>query len=296
MAYTLANLTFAISQRLGQVYNGVATGGSTTTIVDTVGLARFRDDFFNDGGPGTAWIRYVDGAATLPEGDFARITDFDNSSATATVETLGGTVAAGHRYALANSRYPLDDIIEAVNKTLRERRMWVLTTDTSITTAAAQTEYNLPAKIQDLREVWIQDITTDSDNNLWRKIEIPWSIEKTASDTVDKLIFAWQPPTSFSLKLVYRTPNAYIQAYDDAIDDLIDFQLLAAMCALALVKHRQMHTKENDPKLERQLKSLMDEIEELGSSLPQLVGRKQPRLLIRKPAMVRDDFPPIPTS
>ena len=52
MTYTLANLTYRTARELDIVYEGTATGGSDTTLIDTNQLDQ-ANDYWNDG---TVWI------------------------------------------------------------------------------------------------------------------------------------------------------------------------------------------------------------------------------------------------
>lgn len=109
VGYTRTELREMVARVFG-LHDDYATGGSTTTIVDTK-LTRFADDFFN----GTqSFIRLTTGAA--PEGDRAWVTDFVSSTGTLTVSpTMTGAVVSGDRYQLF-FRVSYDDINDALDK------------------------------------------------------------------------------------------------------------------------------------------------------------------------------------
>jgi hypothetical protein len=113
MAKTLFDLTLELARILGTVREGVATGGSTTTIVDTV--ARTEDDDAFNGG--TAWITYdAGGAGAAPQGEYQIVSDFTASSDTITTAAFSAAIASGDRYAVAGLRYPLDLLIQKINE------------------------------------------------------------------------------------------------------------------------------------------------------------------------------------
>jgi hypothetical protein len=154
---TLFDLTYKVGRHLGILTEGVATGGSATTIVDNPYRAEANDYWLY----GSAWIVYdAGGLGASPQGKFARISANVASTFTITIGTVTDAIAVGDRYAVsrkfAGSTPWLDVIIQHVNDALAEIGSIPLVDITSITTAADQTEYSLPiAANQDLREIWI---------------------------------------------------------------------------------------------------------------------------------------------
>ena len=145
MTSNLFDLSYQVSRELGQAFEGTATGGGTTTLIDTVWLSSYPNDYFNRG---TVWILYdAGGAGAAPQGEYARVTDFDKASSTATIVTVTA-IGAGDRYAIATEEYPLDIIIQNINRVLSE--LWIRVVDTtSIVLADGQTEYSLPTAVLD---------------------------------------------------------------------------------------------------------------------------------------------------
>ena len=85
---SLFDSTYRVARLLGGVTEGVATGGSATTIIDTRILTQ-PNDFYNQG---MAWIlRDAAEASAAPEEEFGECADFVLSSNTATI----GSVSAG---------------------------------------------------------------------------------------------------------------------------------------------------------------------------------------------------------
>ncbi len=246
MTYTLANLTYELAVEMGIVSEGVATGGSATTIVDTVYLTQ-ADDFWNRG---TAWILYdTAGEGALPEGQYATVTDFDNGSNTATINAITA-VTASDRYAIATAQYTLQEFIQAVNRALRDINI-EYTDTTSIDTAAAQTEYTLlTVAAMDLRQVWIETSLVDSDDNRW--VVIPnWHIQKTATGTAEELILPYQFPISRDIKLVYMAPHPKLALYGDELDESVHLERVIFRAAWYLMNRFIQRTHSTDEWLMR---------------------------------------------
>jgi len=92
MTITLFELIRDVASHVGALVEGVATGGSTTTIIDTV-VRTEPDDYWNGG---DALIIYdAGGAGAAPQGEIKRITDFVSSTSTITAGTF---TAAGETF------------------------------------------------------------------------------------------------------------------------------------------------------------------------------------------------------
>lgn len=217
---TLFDILFDLYDDLGQLRSGVATGGSATTVVDTL-LKPYGVDAFNHG---TVLINdTTDDAA--PKGEFGEVSAFTPSTGTLTVPTLTAAVGAGDLYGLADDSYPVDDMIRLVNRSLSRLGPWV-GRDTSLTTAAGQTEYALPAdcKPQRLRRVYIQGLTGNSADNRWVE-NYSWLPQQAASND---LRFRVQPASGLSILLVYMGDHPEMSVATDALNESVEPDLLNA--------------------------------------------------------------------
>jgi hypothetical protein len=239
MAKTLFDLTLELARILGTVREGVATGGSTTTIVDTV--ARTEDDDAFNGG--TAWITYdAGGAGAAPQGEYQIVSDFTASSDTITTAAFSAAIASGDRYAVAGLRYPLDLLIQKINESFGV----IEKTDTStVVFAAEQTEYSLPTDVLELKQVFIAAETDDSNDNRWQPI-YDWYTQKSATGTADKIIFAHQYATDTDVKIVYTTYHSVLRVATDKLDDSIHWKRILYNAAVAAVLWRQMKVGQSD--------------------------------------------------
>ncbi len=227
----LFDLVWRSLVELGIARYGTATDGSTTSIVDTNGLARIDNRYFDEG---TAFIlKDAGGAGAAPENSFSRITKFDSTTKTLTLETAITAVVAGDIYGVASRRFPLYLLVEKINSALFMDG-YIPVDDTTLTTAANQTELTLPVGAsRDLKQVQIQR-NQDSDDNLWDDL-FNWSIKYSATGSQDTLILASQPPTGYSLRLRYATPHAELRDASDVLNEVIHpDRIVYQVCADAL--------------------------------------------------------------
>jgi|SRR5688572_16668772 len=239
MGKTLFDLTLDLARLLNSVQEGVATGGSTTTIVDTV--ERVEDDDYWNGG--TAWITYdAGGLGAAPQGEYSFISDFTASSDTVTLRsTLTAAVAANDRYAISNVRYPLHLLIQKINEAFGV----IEKTDTStVVIAAEQTEYSLPADVLELKEVYI-GATDDTDDNRWEKI-YDWYTQKSATGTANKIVFMRQHATDSAVKLVSLAYHSTLRASSDKLDDTIHWKKIVYNAAVACLLWRKAKVGDSD--------------------------------------------------
>lgn len=210
MGKTLFDLTYELARLLGIISEGIVTGGSITTLVDTVARAE-ADDYWNGG---TAWVTYdAGGSGAAPQGEYGYISDFVQSTSTVTIRTaLTAAIASGDRYALGRKRYPLELLIQKINEAFGT----IEKTDITTVSIAAQTlEYTLPADLLDLKQVWIQvDPTVDN----WQLLT-DWSVQKSATGSPNKLILKRQFLEGYAVKLVYMGYHQTLRVATDKLDD-----------------------------------------------------------------------------
>ena len=299
---SLFDATYRVGRILDGVTEGVATGGSTTTIVDTRILTQ-ADDHYNQG---MAWIlRDSAESAAAPEEEFGEVTDFTASNDTATIGSVSAgsgdpftvAVAAGDRYALTTSKYPPHQLIMAVNGALQD----ILPTETSdittVDTATSQTEYSIAlAANKDLRKVWYQGRTGDTNDNRWIPIQ-NWDIRRTAVGTADLLILPFQYVTGRDIRLDYVQEHLELDDAADHISEDANFNHLVIEAAIRMLEWRDSQPG-NDPNIERQLFRLTEQRgadgltkrERASSSHKPVVTPRQSKLLILGRRVPVDQF------
>ena len=222
---TLFDIVLGTLDELGQVIYGTATGGSTTTLIDT-DFDEEDDDVYNKG---TAFITYdLAGAGGAPENEFAEVTDYENSTGTLTTVWTVAPVSGDH-YALAMPDWTLDEIIGLVNRAL-VRMGPVPQEDTSLTTAASTTEYTLPAAVRGgLRRVYMDLYTAGVDSR-------PQQLTDWVPPTGTILRFRTQPASGNTLTLVYMAPHAAMNVATDTLSNYVPLRRIIAETAFLALR------------------------------------------------------------
>ena len=243
MTKNLFDLTYQLATELGILEESTATGGSTTTLDDDV-MRTEVDDYWNQG---TVWILADSaGSATLPVGQYAVISDFDATNDRCTIGTVTNGPASGDTYAIAHKLFLLGDLITAINRAIRDVGPIPTTDTTTIDTAAAQTEYDLPiAANTDLLEVWVETKLDDTNDYQWAKRR-DWYIQRTAVGTADLLVFPEQPPYPRDVKLVYLAPHVKLSAYTDKLSESVPYERVIYKAAVHALNNFRMKTRNDD--------------------------------------------------
>ena len=228
--HTMFEAVLETARLVGGYRSGKATGGSSTTIVDS--KRPEGDDYYNEG---TALLIQDAGGDSIAE--WGRVSDYVQSTGTATVDTSFITAcASGSVYALVPAITP-DEIVTAINIALRgiEYTAW---DRTSLDVVSGQTEYTLPTDIMsgDLLEVWIPT-TDDSDDNRATKI-YGWRVERTAAGTGDTLILPSGMTVDQDIWLHYKVRHVPLYDPVDAIHDEIPLNLIIYKAAASILLER----------------------------------------------------------
>lgn len=242
---TLFDLTYRVARELGYLEEGIATAGSTGSISDT--NDRTEDaDFWNGG---TVWVlRDAAGAGAAPEGEYAIISDFATPTVTLRAN-LTVAPAAGDRYAIADARVPLHTIISKINQALLDMGVVPYVDTSTITIVDNCTEYSLPIGAGlDLREVWVQTINTDANDNRYTPVQ-GWYIQYSTIGTADILMLPTQFDAGYKLKLVYMALHPELTEYNDAVSEAVPVERIvypAVRDCLVWLKQRTRRDEFNE--------------------------------------------------
>jgi len=260
---TLADIMLDVAEILGGVRVGTATGGSTTTLVDT-----------NRTEPAEYWL---DGTLFLLSGTYAgvasRISAYSENTITVPA-TVGGAIVAGVQYAVAPPKYTFDQMQIAIQRAIDEVGEAVAVDITTLVTATTHT-YALPAGVSNVLRVEVASSTTSpysfQPTYFWEENSgYIYFVPTKAPSTVGAIIRVWYrtPHAALSLYSTVVSPNvnqewlkwkAVVNVYRDTIsqtgkDDAVIIELLNQ--AMAKEKELQMRRKSlhnyitsNDPKL-----------------------------------------------
>ncbi len=214
---TLSNILRDSLVELGEFRENAATGGTTTTIVDS-GISGSDTDYVG----GTMLVtRDAGGLSAAPENEFAEVTSYTAATGTMTgaASSFTAAPAVGDRYGVSTKKYPHFEMIRYINRALSQVGDVPLM-DTSITTAASQTEYAVPValKRQPPYQVDLQTVTTDSNNNQWVEIDRGrWDYVPAVGGSTGLLIISDQLPTGRLLRIWYKGPHSAMRVYNDTI-------------------------------------------------------------------------------
>ena len=239
MTYTLFDLTYRVARELGLTQEGVATGGSATTLIDTV-MRDEADDLWNKG---TVWVlRDAGGAGAAPEKEYATVSDFVQATSTLTISAVTAAIAGGDRYALAMKQVPLHIIIQKINQAIQDLGPVPYADITSITTADDQTEYSLPvAAKRDLLQVRIQTVDDDANDNRWIEVPGGWEVQQADPGAQPRLIIQ-QFTSGYDLKLVYLANHPALEVATATLSEYIPVERIVIPAVLACLEYRKMRT------------------------------------------------------
>lgn len=221
MPFTLSQLLQAGYFNLGQLNERKATGGSTTTIIDTTATDGSDDDL-TDGA--VFIVRDAAGASAAPEGQFGRVSAFVAATGTITLDTaLTSAVGAGDTYAWVSAEYPLQQMIRAANEGLRSLGDVDLTDIVTLETATDTLEYAYSAawKRKPPFRVDIQGRTGNSAANEWVRWN-DWEYVPAVAGTAGKLIFPAYQAAGYDIRVWYQGPHPTLNAYSDPVAEVLD--------------------------------------------------------------------------
>lgn len=234
---TLFDASLALAKILGNVRGSTATGGSTTTIVDSTHSE--ANDFWNDG---TIWITSGNAANSS-----RKVLDWVLSSTLYSVTALSSAVANGNTYNVLVGDWPRDKLWDFLNNALRDIGD-VPAKSVSLTTVADQEAYTLPAGVFNV-------ITVEMATSLTTPyVYVPQV--GTWYEQAGSLYFKTNKEpkeTGYILRLTYASPHAVMDADADTISDYVHLSRLVWAAAVYAWQWRIQMSKEDEPMYGQQL-------------------------------------------
>ena len=287
MAYTCGDAVRDILSELGQLTEGVATGGSAASVLDT-SLGGTDDDWNG----GTVLITH-DSAGALPQGQFGIVTDYSISTAGISVaaNTFTTAVAAGDIYGVSTSYYPLRQVIRALNRGLSALGDIPLTDIATLTTAAAQTEYEYAVawKRQPPFRVDIQGKLSDTNDYQWKEIHW-WEYVPATAGSTGLLILEHQPPTGYLLRIWYLSPHPTVETYDDVIFEGFHPELVIWKSILELLIWQRGRSGGTDPSISEMLNKAEQMVAKQEGKHQPWYPKKKPKLFVLRNRSDKDEF------
>lgn len=240
MAFLLTNLIQNILSDLGQTAPDFglfsATGGSATTFVNSawgnLESPPETDAFKNYL---AIVVRDAAGASASPEGKWGLCSGYADATWTGTIATVTDAIASGDTIMLAKQDlFPLQQIIFSINRALQELGD-TGQIDTSLTTAANQTEYAIPvAAKRGLKKVYVQGYTGDANDNEWTEI-FGWRVDPAAGGSTG-VLYLPQLSSGYTLRLLYVGAHPIMSTYSDVISEYIHPKVITAAAILEVLK------------------------------------------------------------
>ena len=240
MAFTVSNLVQNILTELAQVEPNhvfAATGGTATTFVNS-NFANFESppeqDIFKN--YLAIVVRDAGGASASPEGKWAVCSAYADATYTGTIATVTDAIASGDTIMLAKQdKFPLQQIIFAINQGLESLGDLPNNPNTSLTTVANETEYDIPVAVKrGLKQIWIQGKTNDSNDNQW--IQVYDRRNDPAIGGTASVLYIPQYPAGRTIRLIYNGAHPYMSVYSDVISEYVHPTVATAASIIKLLE------------------------------------------------------------
>jgi len=222
MAYTLNDALLTLASYALPIHDGIATGGSTTQLIDTVRIQ--ANDTFNNG---VIFFRTGTYANT-----YAVVTDYASATGIFTFAALTGAgIVAGVQYAVFSlmSGLNLYDMIHALNQALQDCGD-VLQEDETLTTVDEQEEYDLPTGVYHVRKVQIAQDTAAPWN--WRLCS-HW--DELGAHLRIPYQYSWID-TGYKIRLTYKAKHAALSVSTSEVSSQINTEWLKFTAAINLIR------------------------------------------------------------
>lgn len=228
---TLFNVLLATARNLRGTRPGIATGGGATTLIDT-NLSE-PNDYFNGG-----TIFFLTGNNANKS---AIITDWASATGIFTFATPGAACAAGDQYvATDGGYYTRQAMVDAINQALLALGPFD-TTNTTLTTAANTTDYDLPAGVSGVKIV--QFATALAAPYLWTA-PYPYFREEAGVLILDD---EYLPSAGYAIKLTYEANHARVQLDADVVTDDVNIERLSWEAAFYAAMNRSRYAESSEP-------------------------------------------------
>ena len=233
----LGKIIEKVGEALGLTkFTSIATGGSTTTIVDTALATRYATNGFKQ--HIVIITKTTDGAA--PQGEFGLFptAHWVTATKTFTIPTVSAAVEAGDLYTVIKPTIPIYELLSQINVGLGKLDAIALV-DTSLTTLNETREYTLPiaTKGYEIQDVKIGNSTT----GYFRHTD--YLIRRAVGGSTETIVFTTQPPidlntpANHTIEITYLAKPSVLSVYSDAVSEKYADELVISQVALSVLEY-----------------------------------------------------------
>lgn len=229
---TLYDATLGVARLVGQVREALATGGSTSTLVDSA-IFQGAGFYSRSGAYGTLWLH--------GERTFHTITSHAVNTTLSFVPSAAQAVGAGDYYSAAVPDFPLEQLVTAINIALQG--MGRMTWEKLVTAVADQESYDSTddAVFSELvTDIWLSN--SDAEPYYWTP-HPQWDPKTTMG--VRSLVFRQGhiPTEAWPMRVGYLAVHPQVSAADDVIHQDIHPVRLAAEAAMYALRFKVRQDK-----------------------------------------------------
>jgi hypothetical protein len=225
MSFTLSDLLEDVYAELGQLQVSTATGGTTTSLVDTKLCRSGNDDDWKNG-----TIMILDADGEPPQGEFSPISGYADNSGTFTLESaLSAVPAEGDIFGLISAYYPVRTLLRLINNGLRTLGDIPLVDSTTLETISGQSEYAAKAEWKRRPPFRIDIQSANGSSGQWRRV-FDWEYFPAVPGESGTLTFGKNLGDGRALRVWYLAPHPRVSRFDDVIAEVISPSLAVASC------------------------------------------------------------------
>jgi hypothetical protein len=174
----------------------------------------------------------VEAGGAAPEGEFQRISGYDDSAGEFTVDAaFSAAPENGDSYGIVSAYYPLRTMIELVNAGLRALGDIPLVDTTTIDTAVGKTEYAAALAWKRRPPVMVdyQGLTGQGDDNQWVRV-YDWEYVPAAPGESGLIVFRRELPAVRDVRIWYVDSHPRVDGFDDVIAEALGPELAVSAC------------------------------------------------------------------
>lgn len=249
--YSLFDATLDLARLVGDVYEGACTtAGSTTTIIDT--HLTEPDDFWNGG---TVFLPSRNAGAVPAQ---ARIvSDYNLASTVITTEAMSTASAASDVFSVADKKFPLHILRQAVNLALDELGPFEFEATWTSDGSQVYDASDSAAIDQRIIGLWVARETSAPYN--WQVCRTWRQLPSGSTGRAQQLEF-WEgtePGTGYIIRVVYEGYMSRLDTDDDAIPNQVHKDTLRWAAAVHAWRWRQMKSRTDEPEAKERLQEAM---------------------------------------